>query len=82
MLEEVCAFGRDPMYICQKSQTKSDQPAPTAVLKATHAVNTSNNGASSDDDDDEDDVASTHSGTAAVSKQTTVSASSSNTDQQ
>lgn len=57
----MCALGRDPSYICQKSAPKTTDVAPA---RDAHSSRSGNSGVSSDDDDDgEDDVASTHSGT-------------------
>lgn len=68
LLEEVCALGRDPNYVCQKTTAKTEQPAAAGIQN----ISSANSGVSSDDDDEEDDVASTHSGTVTKQPQVTI----------
>ena len=58
LLEEVCAMGKDPHFICQKPQPKPD---PLSNVTSRRPITL--DAASSDDDDEDDEVASTHSGT-------------------
>ncbi len=48
-------MGRNPRYICQKPQPKTEQPV-------VPARNISTEPASSDDEDDEDELGASHSG--------------------
>lgn len=59
LLEELCAMGRDPRYLCEKAVSKTEQPSASANAPNANTSETM----SSDSEDDYDDVASTHSAT-------------------
>ncbi|XP_035214633.1 E3 ubiquitin-protein ligase HUWE1-like [Stegodyphus dumicola] len=55
LLEELCAMGRDPRFICSRPTAKTE----TVTAAVTRIANVSNEaGSSDDDDDDEEDAAS------------------------
>ncbi|XP_059079512.1 E3 ubiquitin-protein ligase HUWE1-like isoform X2 [Tigriopus californicus] len=54
LLEELCALGRDPKYVCSKANPKTETPAPAEVQTTT------NEGGSSDEEEEEDDETSTN----------------------
>ena len=54
LLEEVCSFGRDSKYTCQKPLPKNEQAAPNVALRSQMA---NDGGSSEDDEDDEEDTA-------------------------
>jgi len=60
LLEEVCAMGRDPKYICWKANTKPEQPP---VGNPAGPSTTGNDGGSSDEEDDEDEEGSSNQAT-------------------
>ncbi|BFZ10773.1 hypothetical protein BsWGS_13813 [Bradybaena similaris] len=51
LLEEICAMGQDPHFICQKQQPKSDQ---TAAQTSSVRSPQSNEASSSDEEEDEE----------------------------
>ncbi|XP_064633553.1 E3 ubiquitin-protein ligase HUWE1-like isoform X3 [Lineus longissimus] len=58
LLEEVVSMGKDPKYICQKPQPKSDS-STTVTLRSP----TPNEGTSSDEEEEEDDIPNAQSQT-------------------
>ena len=63
-------MGRDPKYICQKPQPKTEPPANLALRSSMN-----NEAASSDDEDEEDEVGSTHSSSNSGNKPDTMQTS-------
>lgn len=58
LLEEVCAMGMDPKYVCQKSQPKTEQS-----LFVTPSPRPPDNGSSDEEDEDEEMAANTQEST-------------------
>ncbi len=55
LLEEVCALGRDPKYICWKSNAKPEQQASAAPAPGPPATGAGNEAGSSDEEDEEEE---------------------------
>ena len=55
LLEEVCALGRDPKYICWKTPNNKTDPAASAPIEPANGGN-AEAGGSSDEEDEEEEV--------------------------
>ncbi|KFM70450.1 E3 ubiquitin-protein ligase HUWE1, partial [Stegodyphus mimosarum] len=66
LLEELCAMGRDPRFICSRPTAKTE----TVTAAVTRIANVSNEAGSSDDDDDDEEDAGSSAVQGALSKTT------------
>ncbi|KAJ1530610.1 hypothetical protein ONE63_005490 [Megalurothrips usitatus] len=86
LLEELCALGRNPKYVCWRAQNKQEvSPAavPNNQGSGSSSSNTEGNGSSDEDDEDEEEASSSsHQPQSAVeaSAISSSSANSSNTE--
>ncbi|XP_064606987.1 E3 ubiquitin-protein ligase HUWE1-like isoform X3 [Liolophura sinensis] len=68
LLEEVCAMGKDPKYVCQKPQPKAEQAGPV-TLRSPQPTDAG----SSDEEEEEDDVSSNASQSSSAKQENTQS---------